>query len=269
MKVTTARRTVRRYIFEAQGRGQTVTDFSNGCLRPPDIICIGAPDRTAVRVGIEKDQLLSHRIFVPCRKCPVCLKLRAKRWAAKASTETRIAPRTWFGTLTVRPEDRFKAKVETEIRLSKSGVAFRELPPDEQFQELGKTLQEEVTKWLKRVRKNAKARFRYILVVEKHKDGFPHFHLLLHETGADRVPKKILENAWRIGFSQFRLVDSKSSAPWYVCKYLTKSSLMRVRASQHYGPTAVGLLAERVLEATRCLTEAAAKSACEKSVIDV
>src|SRR3546814_2282418 len=49
---------------------------------------------------------------------------------------------------------------------------------------------------------------RYLLVVEPHDDGFPHFHILMHEQDSP-VRKALLEEQWRSGFSHWRL-DRKS-----------------------------------------------------------
>ena len=49
------------------------------------------------------------------------------------------------------------------------------------------------------------------------------------------MTKRILEDAWKLGFTSFKLVEPASSTASYVTKYLTKSALARVRASVHYG----------------------------------
>lgn len=254
MKVNTARHIVRAHIFRAAEKGQSESDFSNGCLMPPTIFMVGHADKLSVGFNFEKDQKLAHKMLVPCRKCKRCLLNRGKRWAAKAHTETVNSNRTWFVTLTVRPSDRFMAKVKAEHRLSIGGTVFRDLPPNEQFVEIHKELSPELTKWLKRVRKNARTTFRYMLVCEAHKDGFPHYHALIHEPKA-AILKTVIEKAWKLGFSKSKLVDVKTSAPWYVAKYLTKSALTRVRASQRYGPNAQHELTARLLEATRTVLE--------------
>jgi len=93
--------------------------------------------------------------------------------------------------------------------------------------ELGK----EVTKWLKRVRSTG-ARFTYLMVVEAHKSGLPHVHLLIHDQAATTY--RALTAAWRLGFAHAKLVEGVSG-PRYVTKYLVKSMMARVRSSLNYG----------------------------------
>lgn len=96
----------------------------------------------------------------------------------------------------------------------------------------------EITKYLKRVRKKSGAPLRYILVAEAHKSGLPHYHMLIHECDPSRqVRHKDLTAAWSWGFTRFKLVETSNTA-WYVCKYLSKAQLARVRASVRYGLTA-------------------------------
>lgn len=102
--------------------------------------------------------------------------------------------------------------------------------------------------------------------------GRPHFHLLLHEVGqagqlvhgdpmeailtGDRDGEYIrkfrkdrwgrwqpiavvaddafIRKNWTLGFTNLQWAQSAASAT-YVCKYLSKSLMLRVRASQHYG----------------------------------
>ena len=171
-------------------------------------------------------------IAVRCRKCETCLAARAASWRIRASAECRIAPRTWFGTLTLNAQAQFINLSTARLRLAGQGVDFDTLPVAEQFSELARTVGPEITKWLKRVRKSV-GPFRYILVVEAHKSGLPHFHCLIHEV-ANPVLHRVLSSTWRLGFTNFKLIDDDRHAG-YVCKYLSKSSLARVRASKDYG----------------------------------
>lgn len=170
-----------------------------------------------------------------CRKCENCLAARRRLWTARAVDELKAAHRTWFATLTIRPEDRFVATMHASALASRAGHGeWATMTAENQFRYLALHLGEEVGRYLKRVRK-AGSSFRYLLVSEAHKDGFPHFHLLIHEAALP-LTKRLLESNWRLGYSQFRLVnDSDPRAAWYVCKYLAKSALTRVRASKRYG----------------------------------
>lgn len=102
--------------------------------------------------------------------------------------------------------------------------------------------------------------------------GRPHFHLLMHEQQAGQLvtgdPLEVLRTRersgeyihrfvwnkrykkwdervhvaddafirknWTLGFTNFQWAQSAQAAS-YVCAYLSKSQMLRVRASQHYG----------------------------------
>lgn len=177
-------------------------------------------------------------ITVRCRKCPNCLRTRARQWAMRAKTEIAASSRTWFGTLTMTPSEHHLAFSRAIVMYKDStGIDLERADSDVQFKERVKALTPEVTRWLKRLRKNSGAKLRYILVAEAHKNGLPHFHILVHEAhGSGMVKHAQLAEAWNLGFTRFKLVENTGSA-WYVCKYLSKSALSRVRASVGYGKT--------------------------------
>lgn len=169
-----------------------------------------------------------------CRKCEGCLAHRRRLWSARACDELTAANRTWFATLTVNPDNRFLARMHAEAMAGTAGHrSWLEMSCDDQFKYLVKYLNRELDKYFKRLRKGG-AVLRYLLVSEKHKDGFPHFHLLIHEPALP-VTKLVLESNWRLGYSQFRLVDKSPRSAFYVCKYLAKDAQTRVRASSRYG----------------------------------
>lgn len=198
-------------------------------------------------------KVLTVVIKVRCRKCSKCLWHKRRQWTAKAIAEVRQSRRTWFGTLTVGPDRRLWARCSAEQwARSARCEAFGNMTPIERTRALAKFISPEVTRWLKRVRKNSGAPLRYLLVVEPHADGFPHYHLLLHET-AQAVGKRKLEQAWTWGFSQFKLLDAEQvSGVRYACKYLTKAAQTRVRASRQYGQFREELGTE-LIEATRVI----------------
>ena len=174
-------------------------------------------------------------LVVPCRQCPPCLKARSRRWREAVRKETQLAPRSWFVTLTIAPEHRFRIGLEAGVQLLQEG----QYAPD-QFAALHKVAGKEVTKFLKRVRKGDENhpgphKLRYCLVVEAHtlKHGFPHYHAVVHEVAAP-ITKRLIQGAWHYGHSSAKLVDSADRAAWYVAKYLHKSALARVRASKDY-----------------------------------
>lgn len=152
----------------------------------------------------------------------------------------------------------------------KSGVDFDTLTPVQKFAEQSREFGFELTDYLKRLRKGDKTHdkpaVRYLLVAEAHDGertdprlrGRPHYHVLLHELRAgalvlpdEWVLKKyqtksgwkdglfvtdsaFLRKNWQLGFTKFQLAENARAAS-YLCKYLTKTLLVRVRASQGYG----------------------------------
>ena len=167
--------------------------------------------------------------------CQQCLQLRSSEWRYRATSEMRESARTWFGTLTLRPEEHHKMVSRARQRLWSGGTDFDALSPHEQFMERMTEIGREVTLYLKRVRKESGARVRYLLVAEAHKSGLPHLHILVHEVDVDRpVRHKTLAEQWKLGFTRFKLaLDVKTAS--YVCKYISKALLARVRASLGYG----------------------------------
>lgn len=175
-------------------------------------------------------------MWTKCRRCATCLRKRAAHWRLRAMAETKYSSRTWFGTLTLAPERQFQAL--SEARLHATKFPFRDfdaMPEAERFAEVVKRIGLEVTRYLKRVREQSGARFRYLLVAERHESGNPHFHMLVHEWGAP-LRERVLSGQWTWGFSKWRLVPPDNPrAASYVCKYLSKSPEARVRASGFYG----------------------------------
>lgn len=69
-------------------------------------------------------------------------------------------------------------------------------------------------------------------MIEAHKDGTPHVHMLLHEAGS-RILYDHLWPCWWQGFFHAKLADEKSA--YYVTKYVAKDLNHRIRASARYG----------------------------------
>lgn len=150
-------------------------------------------------------------------------------------TEHKKARRTWFVTLTFNQAAR--ARVFWLARQD-AGDEWFELSQEQRSIHLARAAQEQVTLWIKRVREQSGAGLRYMLVTELHKDGFPHIHALVHEDfGEKRVLHRHLSGAWAsVGFSNAKLCDPDDpTMPAYVCKYLQKDPVTRVRASVGYG----------------------------------
>lgn len=176
-------------------------------------------------------------IDVKCRQCPNCLRARSWEWTQRARVEITQSQRTWFGTMTLRPDWHAQMLNRARQRLARQGVDFELLDIEERFKLQVAEVTTEVTLWLKRLRKESGAKLRYILVAEAHKNGLPHFHCLVHETlGSKPVLHRALSSQWKLGFTNFKVVENNAAAS-YVCKYLAKSALARVRASVRYGRT--------------------------------
>lgn len=175
---------------------------------------------------------------VRCRRCEDCLAARARLWRMRAQAEIQSSARTWFGTLTLSPSEHFKVLSALRLRMAESGADFDTLDEADQFRARVRAIGAEITRWLKRVRKESGAKLRYCLVVERHKSGLPHWHVLIHEVEGS-VRERTLRKQWHLGFSMFKLVaqDEKQRAANYVAKYLSKSLLSKVRASKAYGTT--------------------------------
>jgi hypothetical protein len=175
---------------------------------------------------------------VPCRSCEHCLKARAANWRFKCQNELREATRSWFITLTFRPELQYRAKCGVHLRLLERSTTWEETSEDEKFRLTAGELGKEITRYLKRLRK-AGARVRYCLVAEAHKSGLPHFHMLLHEVSEENpVRHKLLVDKWGCGFMNAKLTSNEPHVAYYVTKYLTKSARARIRASAEYGSNA-------------------------------
>lgn len=217
------------------------------CSRPREIHAIGLPS------GVVPDGIgpLPVSMLARCRRCDNCLQHRRNLWTARARDEIRGSNRTWFGTLTVNPEHRMRLLVlAVRSTMERRLEAWTDLNTSEQFRAICRHLSRDVTLWLKRVRKLSGVPLRYLLVVEAHKDGFPHLHILLHEPTSAPVRKAMLESQWRSGFSHWRLVDAGDErAALYVCKYLSKDALTRIRASSRYGQGATATKISAAVEA--------------------
>lgn len=172
-------------------------------------------------------------VLAKCRKCAVCLKARSLEWTYRAKRELQAASRTWFGTMTLTSQEHFLASCRWQT--GKVGRTWAELSPAEQLKAEHEVIGKEITRWLKRVRKESGARLRYLLVVEAHKSGLPHYHVLVHETSPlETVGERTLRRQWKLGHSKFKLVEGNGVAG-YVAKYLAKAAEARVRASVRYG----------------------------------
>lgn len=232
-------------------------DISAGCLRPllveltgvtmhqPEWIksgfvsnhlAAGAKFAKRLAWGVLREQKrLFLDLHVKCRRCDVCRRKNSQRYAAKARAEIAEAQRTWMVSLTLTPEQHYRVQCEAG---------------SEDIIERHKVISKEITKAIKRLRKNTGAKLRYISVCEAHKSGLPHYHMLIHEIEGS-VKYRDLVQMWRWGFVHAKLVPEADAgkASWYVCKYVAKDARARVRSSIMYGrnPCAPLLLLKKLM----------------------
>lgn len=221
-----------RAVLE-EGRGIWHVQYAGNCERPLPMA------RSATRGAI------TAIMHVRCRTCPPCLKANMWRWLR--SMESHIlhtqeqGRRTWFGTLTLRPEaqqDTLRQAWGKWMAENATGSGVPEWWDDPRcdlrFAYHREVLVRELQLYWKRLRKTG-ARMSYIVVFERHKTGLPHMHFLLHEDG-EQITKAALQRQWDLGFTQVKLVraDAARSAAYYVSKYLSKSKQSRQLASLRY-----------------------------------
>lgn len=214
-------------------------DIGADCEAPKMVFLVGRKEalfaddkwRQADQVG---QITLELNMWTRCRQCRKCLAHRASLWRGRMRAEMGMASRTWFGTLTLRPDAHELAFRKACVRLTRSAVDFDRLSEREQFAERCKEISPEITRYLKRVRKNSGAAVRHIVVSEAHQSGLPHFHALIHEYGGS-VERRLLDAAWPLGFTKWRLASDERNEAAYLAKYLSKSNIARVRASLRYG----------------------------------
>lgn len=140
--------------------------------------------------------------------------------------EVENAPRTLLVTLTYSAA----ARERLAARVTKSGYGLQD---PRRKEGVTKRVLDDVSASLKRLRaafsKRINAKLRFVAVVEDHKDGSPHVHMLLH---TDLLTKEVRKMSWGNGFIDVRVVGPDAAN--YVSKYLTKAT-GGVRASVRYG----------------------------------
>jgi len=199
-------------------------DVSLGCLKPFEAVLASSPPIGFAAVqAVKEGDVRFISVLSPCRKCEPCRKARASEWRSRIKHEIAASPRSWMATFTINPHYRFMFSLKTGSR---------------DFMDSHKSISAELTKYFKRLRKSG-LKFRYVLVTEAHKDGYPHYHALIHE-GFSQIPKSRLQAEWPYGFTQFKLVKDAKAAH-YITKYLVKDARTRIRASGKYGQSALQL----------------------------
>lgn len=157
-------------------------------------------------------RILHADIYVRCRKCNECADHKRRVWQARALFEFANCERTWFLTCTMA----FHARLEADT----SGDPV-------------KWIRREAQLFMKRIRKNTGLHIRYLCAVERHKDGTPHLHFLIHDMTGFLV-KRAIQSEWRHGFSNCKLAEKDNV--FYVTKYIVKDLQGgRIPCSLRYG----------------------------------
>lgn len=210
-------------------------DVSGSCTDPYLRITIGRPHITGrkfVTVGPGKRTTLEVRMWLPCSRCDRCRARLAYGWRKRAEAELDLSSRTWFGTLTFKPSERYVLLARASMEY---GPGFDGLPEQHRFRLIEREAYKLAQKYWKRVRKETGHRLRYIMVAEAHADGSLHYHALVHERAGNEIRHHTLTKQWMHGFTKWKLTNRHRGVAHYVTKYLTKSNASRTRASQHYG----------------------------------
>lgn len=219
------------------------SNFAGNCSSPITVLQTGRGTvltkggKSLHKVDVTDASTVLHELEVPCRQCENCLRRRAAHWRMRAIAETKAAPRTWFGTLTLSAEQHFRVAAACRLVAARNGDDFDTFGTERQFAARHKVISREITLFLNRLRKQCGAGIRFCCVAEAHKTGLPHYHMLVHESKDTPVTWRALNSQWRVGFSNWKLVENDTKPVHYVTKYLSKSSIARVRASLDYGNT--------------------------------
>lgn len=228
--------------FTRTGTRTGELDVSGNCRSPVAVVRWSRSTGLAknIRKGFKGVPMMELTFHTRCRRCAPCLQATAREWRTRAISEIGQAERTWFGTLTFRPEVHFAMDVVSAA----VKADFEALPPEQKFAARATEAGRMMTLYLKRLRKNSGHAFRYLLVTERHDSvktapelrNRPHLHMLLHEFANQPLRKSFLEKEWPYGFSSWRLTEGNAAA-FYVSKYISKAAEVRTRASLRYGLT--------------------------------
>lgn len=169
-------------------------------------------------------------LWAPCRHCEKCLFVRKQRIMRNMAKEIAASERTWLVTLTYRPDQRLKLIKRANLR---SGEP-RGSPGHAAA--VTKCVLDDVSAYLKRLRaastKRIGAKLRMCCIVEDHKDGMPHAHMLIHCSKVEMDKRLLRKGNWGRGFVDARLADKDAAV--YLAKYLQKGP-RKFRASVRYG----------------------------------
>lgn len=253
---------LRRIAGRALSKGGRLTsprhvewDIAGRCQDPKAQTLVATSDVPPGRKTRERrsddpgHDIFAVTLLTRCRQCAPCRMYRKAQWQPKVGMELAKSPRTWMVTLTFDPMVHFQARARAFSYSDYSGLTWHTMSEHQRFKLHEANLYPEVQKYIKRLRKKWVEKYkqptgvvplRYVCIAEQHTqqlEGYPHYHLLMHETDWLRPLKwKWLDNKWP-WHANASLVDheQRSRAHWYVTKYLTKQCSSRIRASFAYG----------------------------------
>lgn len=150
-----------------------------------------------------------------------------------------LGGRAWMLTCTVSPQQR-ELMVGRAYAAAGAPAAWSE---DEKFLAAAPVVKREFHLMVKRIRKQTGLQaneFRYMGIIEKHKDGFPHLHAVLIETGTDcKLQQRVIRGQWHMGHSMAKVIkgepEDAGRVASYVAKYVTKEALTRLMCSTGWG----------------------------------
>lgn len=182
-------------------------------------------------------------VIVRCRRCRPCLRQRKREWIARALVECERAERTWFVTLTIRPEWRYRLSAMAQAA---DGDGWHRRTDAARHRLRLMQLLALHTVWMKRLRMRGVRRagaegrpapkVRYLCVAEQHpSSGEWHLHVLVHERGGQLRESDIRHTWGGYGFARAKLVRQGIRAAVYVASYLEADASNRQRASLRYG----------------------------------
>ena len=158
------------------------------CSDPVTILSTGRPLTKAGKshvYGVGALPMILTEKEVRCRQCENCRKARAALWRIRAIGQIKhsdeLGCRTWFGTLTLSAEQHSRVLMACQLHASRNGDDFDKFSPERQFRARHECISREITLYLKRLRSKSEASFTFLLVAEEHKNGLPHYHMLIHE----------------------------------------------------------------------------------------
>lgn len=145
----------------------------------------------AGEVVLHKERPDSFGLLLPCGGCLGCRLASAKAWALRCRLELQLHPAAAFSTLTYDEKN-------LPLTLQKRDLQL----------------------WLKRLRKESKARVRFFASGEYgEKFGRPHYHAILYGLDASK-DSKLVESSWGLGRTETTVVTPRRIA--YCAGYTSK-----------------------------------------------